>query len=171
MTSTRRLPPLADWLLAAVGRAGTSPEGALFARYAARLRPRLELVEVADGRGAPVEIRRREAAALLAAIPARGFAVALDQDGVAPGSAGLATLLGAWSEAGRRAVFLIGGAEGLDPAVLARADATLSLGPFTWPHLLARAMLAEQLYRAQAIAAGHPYHRAGRPVVAGSRHL
>ncbi len=55
------------------------------------------------------------------------------------------------------------GAEGLDGAVLARADATLSLGALTWPHFLARAMLAERLYRARSIAAGHPYHRAGRP--------
>jgi len=59
--------------------------------------------------------------------------------------------------------FLIGGAEGLDASVLARADAVLSLGPLTWPHMLARAMLAEQLYRAQAIRTGHPYHRTGRP--------
>jgi 23S rRNA (pseudouridine1915-N3)-methyltransferase len=58
---------------------------------------------------------------------------------------------------------MIGGAEGLGHAVLARADALLSLGPMTWPHLLARAMLTEQLYRAQSITRGHPYHRAGRP--------
>jgi 23S rRNA (pseudouridine1915-N3)-methyltransferase len=59
--------------------------------------------------------------------------------------------------------FLIGGAEGLDAPVLQRSDFVLSLGAMTWPHLLVRAMLAEQLYRARAIAAGHPYHRAGRP--------
>jgi 23S rRNA (pseudouridine1915-N3)-methyltransferase len=88
-------------------------------------------------------------------------AVALDLGGLAPDSAGLAALLGKWGE--KSLCFLIGGAEGLDAAVLARADAVLSLGTLTWPHLLARAMLAEQLYRAQAIRAGHPYHRAGRP--------
>jgi 23S rRNA (pseudouridine1915-N3)-methyltransferase len=59
--------------------------------------------------------------------------------------------------------FLVGGAEGLDAAVLARANVTLSLGALTWPHFLVRAMLAEQLYRARSIATGHPYHRAGRP--------
>jgi 23S rRNA (pseudouridine1915-N3)-methyltransferase len=59
--------------------------------------------------------------------------------------------------------FLIGGAEGLDRTVIARADFTLSLGRMTWPHLLVRAMLAEQIYRARSIAAGHPYHRFGRP--------
>jgi 23S rRNA (pseudouridine1915-N3)-methyltransferase len=56
-------------------------------------------------------------------------------------------------------VFVIGGADGLAPAVLQRADLTLSFGPMTWPHQLARVMLAEQLFRAQSILAGHPYHR------------
>ena len=55
--------------------------------------------------------------------------------------------------------FAVGGAEGLDARVLARAELSLSLGPMTWPHLLVRVMLAEQLYRAQCILAGHPYHR------------
>ena len=56
-----------------------------------------------------------------------------------------------------------GGAEGLDTAVLARADHVLSLGPMTWPHMLVRVMLAEQLFRAQSILSGHPYHRTSRP--------
>jgi 23S rRNA (pseudouridine1915-N3)-methyltransferase len=143
--------------LIAVGRIGSGPEAALFDRYNARLRPRLVVHELPDGRGAPAEIKRREAEAMLAALPAAGFAVALDLAGQAPDSAALATLLQ------RPLHFLIGGAEGLDAAVLARADQILSLGVLTWPHLLVRAMLAEQLYRAQAITAGHPYHRAGRP--------
>ncbi len=58
---------------------------------------------------------------------------------------------------------MIGGAEGFDARIPARADMTLSLGPMTWPHLLVRTMLAEQLWRAQAIRSGHPYHRSGRP--------
>lgn len=152
-----------DVRLIAVGRLGRLPEAALFARYAARLRPPLALTELADGRGSAAEIRRREADAMLAALPAAAFAVALDLGGAAPGSEGLAALLPRWRAANRPVCFLIGGAEGLDARVLARADAVLSLGPFTWPHALARAMLAEQLYRAQAIASGHPYHRAHRP--------
>jgi 23S rRNA (pseudouridine1915-N3)-methyltransferase len=72
-------------------------------------------------------------------------------------------MLDRWLAAGKPVCFVIGGAEGLDARVLARADATLSLGPQTWPHLLARVMLAEQIFRARAISAGHPYHRAGRP--------
>lgn len=147
----------------AVGRLGRAPEAVLFARYAERLRPRLALTELADGRGSPAEIRRREAAAMLAALPAHAFTVALDLAGAAPGSARLATLLADWQASTRPVCFLIGGAEGLDARVLARADARLSLGPLTWPHALARVMLAEQLYRAEAIATGHPYHRAWRP--------
>jgi 23S rRNA (pseudouridine1915-N3)-methyltransferase len=149
--------------LIAVGRIGSGPEAALFDRYNARLRPRLVVHELPDGRGAPAEIKRREAEAMLAALPAAGFAVALDLAGQAPDSAALATLLQRWQGQQRPLHFLIGGAEGLDAAVLARADQILSLGVLTWPHLLVRAMLAEQLYRAQAITAGHPYHRAGRP--------
>ena len=68
-----------------------------------------------------------------------------------------------WSATGKRLNFLIGGAEGLDGTVLRRADAALSLGALTWPHMLVRPLLAEQIYRAQTILAGHPYHRAGRP--------
>lgn len=89
--------------------------------------------------------------------------MALDLGGEAPTSEALAARLARWEEAGRAPCFLIGGAEGLDPAVLARAEWRLSLGPMTWPHFLVRGMLAEQLYRAQAIRTGHPYHRAWRP--------
>lgn len=151
--------------LIAIGKQRPGPESELFARYAGRLRPALALVEVAEGRGAAAEIKKREGAALLAALPPGALAVALDLGGACPGSEGLARLLERWAEAARPLCFLVGGAEGLDAAVLARADHALSLGPMTWPHMLVRPMLAEQLYRAQSIRAGHPYHRAGRPPV------
>ena len=150
-------------MLVAIGRIGRGPEAELFARYAERIRPKPRVVELPDGRGGTAEIKRREADALLAAIPAAAFAVALDLGGAAPTSEALAALLDRWLETGKTICFVIGGAEGLDARVLARADATLSLGPLTWPHMLVRVMLAEQLYRARAISAGHPYHRAGRP--------
>ena len=149
--------------LVAVGRLRPGPKQALFDRYNTRLRPRLEVVEVAEGSGAPAEAKRREAAGLLAALPPGTLAVALDLGAAASGSEGLARLLERWLGLSRPLCFLIGGADGLDPAVLARADHLLSLGPMTWPHMLVRVMLAEQLYRAQSILAGHPYHRAGRP--------
>jgi len=148
----------------AIGKASkTAPEMALFERYAARIRPAFGITEFPDGHGNPVEIKRREAAALLAALTAPDFAVALDAGGAVPDSMELARLLTKWAETGRRLNFVIGGAEGLDAAVIARADAVLSFGRLTWPHMLMRPMLAEQIYRAQMIAAGHPYHRAGRP--------
>jgi len=153
--------------LIAVGRQREGPEAALLARYQARLRPALGLAEIAEARGTPAEIKRREAAALLAALPDGAFAVALDSGGEAPGTARFAGLLERWLGQGRPLCFLIGGAEGLDAPVIKRADYVLSLGPMTWPHLLVRALLAEQLYRARSIAAGHPYHRSGRPDALG----
>jgi 23S rRNA (pseudouridine1915-N3)-methyltransferase len=148
----------------AVGRLKPGPEASLYAHYAARLRPPPLVTEIAEARGAnPAEIRRREAAALLAALPAQALLVALDLGGAAPGSEEFAALTTRWEESGRPLAFAIGGAEGLDPTVLARAEHRLSLGPLTWPHFLVRGLLAEQLYRAQAIRAGHPYHRAWRP--------
>jgi 23S rRNA (pseudouridine1915-N3)-methyltransferase len=149
--------------LIAVGRLRAGPEAVLLSRYAGRLRPALTIVEVPDANGAPAEIRRREGEALLAALPREAFAVALDIAAPAPSSTAFAALLETWLADGKKPAFLIGGAEGLSAAVLARADHVLSLGPLTWPHMLVRVMLAEQLYRARAIAAGHPYHRAGRP--------
>jgi len=149
--------------LLAIGRLRDSPEAALFARYNTRLRPSLALTELAEARGPAGEVKRREAAALLAALPAQAFVVALDQAGKEPDSARLAEQLEHWLGLGRPLCFVIGGAEGLDASLLARSDYILSLGKLTWPHMLARAMLAEQLYRARMIATGHPYHRAGRP--------
>lgn len=146
-----------------MGRIGRGPEADLVARYAGRTRPVMTVTEIADGRGSAAEIRRREATLLLAALPANAVAVALDLAGEAPDSEGFAGRLERWLETGRPVCFLIGGAEGLDRSVLDRAESVLSLGRMTWPHLLARTMLAEQIFRARSIVMGHPYHRAGRP--------
>jgi 23S rRNA (pseudouridine1915-N3)-methyltransferase len=150
--------------LIAIGRLRGGPESELFGRYNARLRPPLTVVELPEERGTPLIVKRKEAAALKAAVPRGAFAVALDLGGDPLGSEAFAGRLGQWSGLSRPVCFLIGGAEGLDASVIRRADHVLSLGAMTWPHFLVRAMLAEQLYRAQAIARGHPYHRAGRPV-------
>jgi len=102
----------------------------------------------------------REAELILAAVPPGGRLVALDERGAACSSRDLAQRLAIWRDGGLGALaFAIGGAEGLGEAVIARADEVLSLGAMTWPHFLARCMLLEQLYRAQQILAGHPYHR------------
>jgi 23S rRNA (pseudouridine1915-N3)-methyltransferase len=148
----------------AVGRLKAGPERALYEEYARRLRPPPALAEIPEAAGpTAAEIRRREGAAILAAMPEGAALVALDLGGEAPTSEALAARLARFEEAGQAVAFAIGGAEGLDPAVLARAAWRLSLGPLTWPHFLVRAMLAEQLWRAQAIRTGHPYHRAWRP--------
>ncbi|HVE20832.1 MAG TPA: 23S rRNA (pseudouridine(1915)-N(3))-methyltransferase RlmH [Acidocella sp.] len=149
--------------LLAIGKTGAGPEAELFSRYAARIRPSLTLVEFAPGQGSVAEIKRREAESLLGALAAQDFAIALDSGGQTPDSEELARLLARWTESGKKLAFLIGGAEGFDATVIARANARLSLGRLTWPHMLVRPMLAEQIYRAQMILAGHPYHRAGRP--------
>lgn len=149
--------------LLAIGRFKSGAEGALFAQYNARLRPPLDLVELPEARGSAGEIRAREGAALLAVLPANGLLVALDLGGPAPSSEALAALTERWEQAARPIAFAIGGAEGLDGVVTARAEHVLSLGPLTWPHLLVRALLAEQLFRAQCIRANHPYHRRWRP--------
>ncbi|HLO76968.1 MAG TPA: 23S rRNA (pseudouridine(1915)-N(3))-methyltransferase RlmH [Magnetospirillum sp.] len=148
--------------LAAVGRAKPGPELDLFQQYARRLTPPLSLREVEEKRPLPVPERKgREADLLLAAIPAGAIVVALDERGKTIGSEAFAERLGRWRDDGVGDVaFLIGGADGHGDAVRARADLLLSFGAMTWPHMLVRAMIAEQMWRAQAILSGHPYHRA-----------
>ncbi len=149
-------------VLVAVGRDREGPERALYRHYAERCRGALSLVEVVPRRPAAEVARRQaqEADLLLAARPAGAATVALDETGRALDSPTFAARLGRWQDEGRPAVaFLIGGADGLAPDVRQAADLTLALGPMTWPHLLVRGLLAEQLYRARCILDGHPYHR------------
>ena len=97
---------------------------------------------------------------MLGALPDGARLIALDEHGQLWSSRELADRLAAWRDQGTTTLaFAIGGADGLARAVTERADAVLSLGAMTWPHLLVRGMLLEQLYRAQQILAGHPYHR------------
>jgi 23S rRNA (pseudouridine1915-N3)-methyltransferase len=148
----------------AVGRMREGmPEAALFRDYQARfdrtgralsLGP-LALAEVEDRRGTG------EGPLLARAVPAGAAVVALDERGRALSSPELAADLVRFRDGGRQEVaFVIGGADGLDPALRERADTVISFGRMVWPHMLARAMLAEQLYRAASILAGLPYHRA-----------
>jgi 23S rRNA (pseudouridine1915-N3)-methyltransferase len=129
--------------------------------YAGRIVPPVTLVEVEEKRRLSAgELKGREAERILATLPPAARLIALDERGAAWNSRQLADRLAGWRDGGTAVLaFAIGGAEGLGTAVLDRADAVLSLGPLTWPHLLARSLLLEQLYRAQQILAGHPYHR------------
>jgi 23S rRNA (pseudouridine1915-N3)-methyltransferase len=148
------------WLLA-VGKARPGPHRDLYDFYTGRLRWPLKLIEVEEKRKlAPDLLKAREAELLLAQVPKGATLCALDEHGKVETSAGLAGLLGKWQDTGvSDLAFAIGGADGHGAALLARADRKLSLGAMTWPHMLVRGMLMEQLYRAQQILAGHPYHR------------
>ena len=147
--------------IVAVGKLKAGPHAALAQHYAERLAWPLVLREVEEKRPLPAaELKEREGALLLAAAPTGAVLVALDERGKTLTSAAFAQKIAQWRDAGTADLaFLIGGADGHSEAVRQRADFLLSFGPMTWPHLLARAMLAEQLYRAQQILAGHPYHR------------
>jgi 23S rRNA (pseudouridine1915-N3)-methyltransferase len=155
-------------LLIAVGRAKPGPARDLFEEYRGRLRPAPDLIEVEERRQlSGPELMRREGRLLLdqldrrrAKAAGRSLAVALDAHGDALDTPAFARRLEQWRTGDVAEVaFLIGGADGLAPEVKAAADLELSLGPLTWPHMLVRALLAEQLYRAQQVLAGHPYHR------------
>jgi 23S rRNA (pseudouridine1915-N3)-methyltransferase len=127
---------------------------------------RLEVREVADaGRraGRPDDARRLEGQRILAAVPAGARVVALTRGGRTLSSEQLAGLVGRWREEARDVALLVGGAFGLDPGVLTRADARLSLSALTLPHELARLVLLEQLYRAVTILRGEPYHKGAGP--------
>jgi 23S rRNA (pseudouridine1915-N3)-methyltransferase len=136
--------------IVARGKIARSAEADLVARYAQRITWPFAITELPEIGG--------KVAAVLA--PAK--IIALDESGVTMGSTAFAKLIESWRDSGvREARFLIGAADGLSAEERASADLIWSFGAMTWPHLLVRAMLCEQLYRATSIIAGHPYHREG----------
>jgi 23S rRNA (pseudouridine1915-N3)-methyltransferase len=152
--------------LCVVGRLRAGPEAALIDDYLARLaragRPLglgpATVSEVEDRKGGGMAA---EAALLQRAIPDGARVCVLDERGRMMASPDFARALAEWRDAGTQdAAFVIGGADGVAPGLRARADMVVSFGPMVWPHMLVRVMLAEQLYRAAAILAGTPYHRA-----------
>lgn len=150
--------------ICAVGRLRAGPERDLVSDYLARfdktgralgLGP-AELTEVEDKKGGGMSA---EAALLEKALPTGAALCVLDERGKTMTSPQFAEMLAGWRDQARPTAFVIGGADGIDPSLRAKADASLSFGKMVWPHMLARVMLAEQLYRAAAILAGTPYHR------------
>jgi 23S rRNA (pseudouridine1915-N3)-methyltransferase len=136
--------------IVARGKIGRSPEADLVDRYLKRIQWPTKVTELPD-RGGNVP-----------ALPANSVTVMLDERGRALSSTDLAKKLETWRDNGKReARFMIGAADGHEEAERANADLLLSFGPATWPHLLVRSMLAEQLFRATSILANHPYHREG----------
>lgn len=152
--------------ICAVGRLRSGPEHDLITDYLQRfdrtgralgLGP-AKIVEVEDKKGLGMAA---EAELLSRALPAGALLCTMDERGQTPTSPEFAQMLAGWRDKGRQEVaFVIGGADGILPALRERADASISFGRMVWPHMLVRVMLAEQLYRAASILAGAPYHRA-----------
>ena len=133
------------------GRIGRGPEAELVDRYLKRVGWPVRVTELPDTGGK------------LPAVDPGTRIVLLDEKGDQPGSMAFAEKLGRWRDDGVREVrFMLGAADGFGDAERAGADWLIAFGRMTWPHLMARAMLAEQLWRATSIIAGHPYHREGR---------
>jgi 23S rRNA (pseudouridine1915-N3)-methyltransferase len=136
--------------IVARGKIGRSPEAELVERYLRRIAWPCKVTELPDTGGT------------VPAAPTPSREVLLDERGRQLSSEEFAALLGKWRDEGVREVrFLIGAADGHGQAAREQADLLIAFGAMTWPHLLARAMLAEQLWRAASILAGHPYHRSG----------
>jgi 23S rRNA (pseudouridine1915-N3)-methyltransferase len=146
----------------AVGRNRDAAIDGLVESYRQRCPMLAPVIEVESRRHAEDPGRRDdEARLLLSRMPNGATVVALDEHGRQFASVAFAERIGAWRDQGvRDLALLIGGADGHGAAVLGRADLKLALGAMTWPHMLVRVMLAEQVYRASAILSGHPYHRA-----------
>ena len=136
--------------IVARGRIGRGPEGELVERYLKRIAWPTKITELPESGGR------------LPPVAEQSVTILLDEKGEQLPSIALARRLEQWRDGGRReARFLIGGADGFGEAEREGADLLLAFGKATWPHLLARAMLAEQLFRATSILANHPYHREG----------
>lgn len=153
----------------AVGKLKSGPESELVERYLARARAGgralglhdFQIRQIGVSRAGKAATRKsKEATAIISALPADNKLVVLDETGQTRTSNQFAQMIAQWcTKAERNLCFVIGGPDGLDPEIRARADLALSFSPLTWPHQMARVMLAEQLYRTTTILAGHPYHR------------
>lgn len=151
-----------DILIAAIGRQKQGPELDLLKKYIKQTRWKVTVSEFEDKKSGTVQERiQREGEMLLAAVPAGAILVALDERGKMLSSTAFAEQLEKWQDSSFPTVaFLIGGADGHSEEVRQKAHMLLAFGTMTWPHMMVRAMLAEQIYRARSIIDGHPYHRA-----------
>ena len=150
-------------LVCTIGKWKSGAEKSLFELYVKRSRWPVELREMGGyATLQPDQQRKRETELLIATAKEWGaqHSIMLDETGKALSSRALAACFQQWQDAGARKIaWIIGGDVGLDKSLLNQSDMALSLGAMTWPHLLVRALLAEQIYRVQTIIAGHPYHR------------
>jgi 23S rRNA (pseudouridine1915-N3)-methyltransferase len=154
----------------AVGRLKSGPERELVERYRQRIESMgrglgfagLDIVELPESRARRDDDRRAEEASGLLEKAGSSVLVVFDERGKSLSSEALAERIGRWRDEGRASLAcIVGGPDGLDPGLRQRADLVVSFGALTMPHQIVRALVAEQLYRALTIIAGHPYHRAG----------
>lgn len=144
----------------AVARLKKGSYASLAAEYEKRIKWPLAICEIEARSTDPAAAQTEESQKIMKRISPGATVIALDERGKTLGSSEFARLIGRYrDEAVGKVQFVIGGADGLTPEVRERANLLLSFGKQTWPHLLARIMLLEQIYRAQQILAGHPYHR------------
>jgi 23S rRNA (pseudouridine1915-N3)-methyltransferase len=155
-------------VICAIGRLKAGPERDLVARYTERINGigrslslgPLDIIEIDESRARRPEDRKAEEADKLLAAASAAQIITLDENGALPGSEAFAGKIAGWRDNGTQCLaFLIGGADGHGEAARSRAIMSLSFGKMTWPHQIVRILLAEQLYRACTIVAGHPYHR------------
>lgn len=147
-------------VILAVGRGRASPEQDLVREFLNRIATGAELIEVESKIRSGQARRDDEGVRLLKQLPANAPLIVCDPEARDTSSENLATMIQSFRDGGAQAsYFAIGGADGHADAVMARATRRIAFGSATWPHMLFRAMLAEQLYRATTILAGHPYHR------------
>jgi 23S rRNA (pseudouridine1915-N3)-methyltransferase len=156
--------------LLAVGRLKNGPERELVERYRQRIEAigrglgmaGLDMVELPESRARRDDDRRSEEATALLGRAGSALLIAFDERGKSPSSEVFADQIRQWRDEGSQGIAcIIGGPDGLDPQILKKAKAVISFGALTMPHQLVRALVAEQLYRALTIIAGHPYHRVG----------
>jgi len=147
--------------IVAIGKGRASPENTLTQSWLSRLKPAGQIIEIESKLPAGPKRTEDEAQRILRTMPDEAALAVLDPRGKDYSSEEFAALIGRWRNEGfGSAFFAIGGADGHANILRQKANHTIALGRATWPHMLFRAMLAEQLYRANAILAGHPYHRA-----------
>jgi 23S rRNA (pseudouridine1915-N3)-methyltransferase len=156
--------------LLAVGRLKSGPERELVERYRQRIEglgrnlgmAGLDIAELPESRARRDDDRRTEEAAALLERAGTSALIVFDERGKSPSSEAFADRIRQWRDGGTAGLAcVIGGPDGLDPQILQRARMVVSFGALTMPHQIVRALVAEQLYRALTIIAGHPYHRAG----------
>lgn len=151
-----------QYFLIAIGKLRAGPEADLWNHYRQRLRQPIQVIELETKTTLPKDKRKaEEATKILAALPKESFICALDERGKDLSSDAFAKIIESHTIKGFSTfTFIIGGADGLSAEIRARAHLLLSFGKMTWPHLLVRGLLAEQLFRTECILSGHPYHRA-----------